>query len=87
MYKCVLCVRMPFILMSIVILQIHPVWMGQFTWWEEMTYREGELSIALREPGTLFVPVAGMRLERKHGWSVELLDIHLVLFIIRSVLQ
>ena len=73
--------------MSIVILQIHPVWTGQFTWWEEMIYQEGESSIALRESGTLYVPVGGMRLERKHGWSVELLDIHLVLFIIRSELR
>ena len=49
-----------------------------------MIYREGESSIAIRELGTRYVSVVGMRLERGHGWSVELLDIHLVLLILLS---
>ena len=41
--------------------QTQHVRMVWCTWWEEMMCQEGELSTAIREAGTLCVPVTGMR--------------------------
>ena len=43
--------------------------------------QEGELSIAMRVPGTLCVPVGGKTMERRQESSVQHLDIHLFLVI------
>ena len=52
--------------------------MGQFTWWEETTCPEGELSIAIREPGSPCVPVTGMTVGWRHKLSAEVWAINLV---------
>ena len=39
---------------------------------------EGGLSIAMREPGTLCVPVAGKTMGRRQEWSVQHSDIPMV---------
>ena len=52
--------------------------MGQSTWWEETMCPEGELSTAIREPGTLCVPVTGMRVGWRHMSSAEVWAINLV---------
>ena len=43
-----------------------------------MTFHEGELNIAMMEPGTLCVPMTGTLLERRQELSVRLLVIILV---------
>ena len=48
------------------ILQTLHVRMVQFTWWEVIEYPEGELSTAMKGPGILCVPVAGMTMDMNH---------------------
>ena len=52
--------------------------MVQSIWLEVMISLEEELSIVMKEPGTLCVPVTGKTMERRLELFVVLLDITLV---------
>ena len=52
--------------------------MVQSIWLEVMISQEEELSIVMKEPGTLCVPVTGKTMERMHELFVVPLDITLV---------
>ena len=49
-------------------------------------YQEGELSTAIREPGTLCVPVAGMKVDLRHKLSAKVLAMDLVEFMCSQTL-
>ena len=59
-------------LLYTVSLQMIPVRKAQFSWLEVMTSPEAEFSTAMREPGILYVVMAGILLEKKPEFSARL---------------